>query len=433
MILSYLSQLNFGISHSVNVIISVEKENEEYVKKVIGNGLTMIIFLSIIIFLFFIFSYTGGLTIGEKYNFSTYLIPVMFIAIFTHLNSLLSNIFRVFGKIFSIALNQSLFPILMTFMILFYKEHNLLWALVIANFVSVVISFILYLNRVPIKFKLLFDFNLIKYIQKRGWHLFIYNSSFALIIITTKSFISSSYSVEEFGYFTFSFSLVNAILLFLDTLSYLISPKMINRFANGNNNHIHNILSSVRTAYISTSHFLIHFSIMLFPLILQLFPAFEQAGDVLKVIALTVILYTNSFGYQTVLLARGKEKLSGTLAFMALILNIILVPLFISLNVQFSYVIIATMIVYFIFVFASGIAGRKELKLSISFRNIIKDIFPIRMFVPFAISLILILFSAPNIFFIIPFVIYTLFNFKDLLEIKVLIVKLIKNPNFINI
>jgi O-antigen/teichoic acid export membrane protein len=46
LVLGYLAQINFGIPHSVNIIVSVNKEKEEYAQKVIGNGLTMILGLS---------------------------------------------------------------------------------------------------------------------------------------------------------------------------------------------------------------------------------------------------------------------------------------------------------------------------------------------------------------------------------------------------
>lgn len=434
LILGYFSQLNLGISHSVNVIISIEKEQEEYIQKVIGNGLTMLLLLSIFTLLFFAIGYLGIFSIGEKYNFNSYIIPISIIAVITHFNSLLSNVYRVYGNIFAIALNQSLYPFLIIFLIPFLRGSDLLWAMVIANLASVVISLIYYLYKTPIKLKFYFDYSLIKYIQKRGWHLFIYNSSFALIIITTKSFISANYRVEDFGFFTFSYSLANAILLFLTTLSYLVFPKMLNRFASADNKNIQNLLEEIRTAYISTSHILIHFLIMIFPVILLIFPNYCPASDVFKVTALTIVLYTNSFGYQTVLMARGKEKQVAIIAFFSLLTNIFLVPFFIYiLKVQFSHVMFATMIIYFIYIYVSGLAGRNELEISTKFIDVLNDIFPIRMFVPFIISIIFILVSVPDYFFIIPFVLYFLLNLKDFREIEKLTIKIIKNPTFINI
>lgn len=434
LVLGYANQFNLGIPYSLSIIISVEKDKDEYVRKMIGNSLSMTAALCIIILFFFTVTFMSGINIGDKYNFNTFLIPVCIIAVITQFNSLFSNIFRVFGDIFAITINQSLFTILTILIIPFFRSEDLLWAMVIVNMASVLISLILFLYQAPIKFKFMFDFEFIKYIQKRGWYLFIYNSSFALILITTKTFISEGYSVEEYGYFTFSFSLANAMLLLLNSLSYLITPKITNRFANSDLNHIENILGEIRTSYISLSHLLIHFVIMLFPLFLILFPQYQQVNVIFKVTALTVVLTTNSFGYINLLAARGKEKIISIVAFSALILNIALVLEFIfGLKIQFAYVMFPTMITYFIFIFLSAYGGRKVLRVSTQFIEIWKDIFPLRMSIPFVISILLILLSIPDIYFIIPFAVYILLNFNDLKGIKDLGIKLIKNPNFINI
>ena len=434
LVLSYLAQLNLGIPHSINVIVSVNKDKEEYVQKVIGNGLSMIVGLSIIVILFFIISYISGFRIGDRYEFNSYLTPVIIIAVITHFNSLLSNVFRIYGKVFAIALNQSLFPIFTLILILFYRNSELLWAMVIANCFSLIISLLLFIVQTPIKLRPQFDSKLIKYIQKRGWYLFIYNTSFYLILLITKSYISGNYSVEEFGYFTFSYSLANAILLFLDALSYLVFPKMLHRFANSDNDHIQNILRNVRTTYISTSHVLIHFLIMIFPFIILIFPDYSSASDVFKVNALTIALYTNSFGYQALLIARGGEKKIAVIAFCALLLNFILVPIFINkLNIQFSYVMFATMIVYFIFVLALGKASSKELKHSAKFLVVIKDAFSFKMIIPIILSIGFIILSADDVYFTIPFIAYIILNYKELTKLKGLGLKMINNPNFINI
>ena len=231
LVIGYISQLNFGISNSVNVIISVNKQNDAYVQKIIGNGISMIIGLSFFIMLFFLVSRVMNLNIGEKYHFNSFIVPVCIIAILTHLNGYFSTIFRVYGKIFAIALNQSLFPVMTLLIIPFFRGENLLWAMVLVNCASFIASFILFFIQRPFSIKPLFEWETVKYIQKRGWHLFVYNASFYLILLTTRSFISGNYSVNEFGYFTFSYSLANAVLLLLSSISFLIFPKMLNRFA----------------------------------------------------------------------------------------------------------------------------------------------------------------------------------------------------------
>lgn len=434
LILGYINQLNLGIPYSLNIIISVEKNNEKYVQKVIGNSLSMMIILCILILVFFLITFIADINIGDKYNFETFFVPVCIIAVLSHFNNIYSNIFRVYGRIYEIVINQSLSTFVIIFALIIFRGEILLWAMVIANLFSVLVSLIIYLIKTPINLKLFFDLKLIKYIQEKGWHLFLYNSSFAFILISTKSFISGSYQVEEYGYFTFSFSLANAILLLLNSLSYLITPKITNRFANSNIEHIKNILEEVRTSYTSLSHLLIHFVIMLFPLFLLLFPQYKEVNNIFKVTSLTIVLTTNLFGYINLLAARDEEKVISKIAIIALIINVLLVLFFIfCFNIKFSYVMFPTMISYFFLIFFSAFAGRKTLLLPTSIIEIVRDIFPWRMSIPFFISILLIILSIPDIYFIIPFVVYLLLNLKDLKRIIDLCIKLINNPNFINI
>ena len=263
---------------------------------------------------------------------------------------------------------------------------------------------------------------------------FIYNTSFYLILLTTKSFISSNYTVSEFGYFTFSYSLANVVLLLLNSISFLIFPKMLNRFATSSNEQIAKILTGLRSAYISLSHLLIHFVIMVFPLFLLFFPDYSESSSVFKVTALTIVLYTNSFGYQGVLMAKGKEKLIGHIAIGALILNIVLSAILVHfVNVSFNFVILSTLITYLIYVTVIGKFGMSILKMSSNFLSTIKNVYPWRMMIPFIISLLFVFLETPEWFFMVPFVLYLFLNWKEIFGLKLMFLKVVNNPNFINI
>lgn len=434
LVLSYSAQLNLGISHSVNVLLSVNKQNEKYVKQIIGNGLSMVLGLSVVVALFYLFTYFGGITIGEKFNFYNYLLPVVVIAIITHFNGLLSNIFRVYGKVFAIAINQSLYPIMILVVFPFFRGENLLWAMVLTNLASVLIALAIFIIQSPVRLNLRFNFNLIKHIQQKGWYLFIYNTAFYFILLSTNTFVSRFYSVEQYGLYTFSFTLANTVLLLLNSISYLIFPKMINRLSRAENEQIRNLLVKTRAGYTSLSHLLIHTLIVLVPLLLVLFPQYEGIDNVFKMIALTLAVYTNLFGYQSLLIARNKEKFIANISLISLILNIVLTYVLITIMKAPLYLVISgTMIVYFIYVLTMGVAGRKEIGLTNNILQTLKDTFPIRIMIPYIVSLFLIQMNVGNVFFIIPLVLYLLLNINDLKETFYIIVTIVRNPNIINI
>jgi O-antigen/teichoic acid export membrane protein len=434
LVIQYLAQINLGITYSVNAIASVHKNKEWYVSKVIGTSITMLLVLSLFVIFFFFANQFFGINIGDKYHFSTYAPLVCIIAVLAYFNGLFVNIFRIYGKLLEVIVNQSIVAVSMLGIIFVFKGEHLLWALVIVNSIAVFLSFLFFLFRTPVKLIPSFNWRLAKTIQIKGWHLFVYNTSFYLIMLSTRSFVSGFYSVSQFGFFTFSFSLSNAILMFLQSISFLIFPKLLNRFANTSNERIIEILELVRNAYITLSHALVHFAILLFPLFLLLFPKYQSATDAFRIISLTVVLYTNSFGYQGLLIARGKEKKLGFIAFGALCLNVLIATILsVYLKVPYTLVILSTLFTYFVYVYTLGVYGRKELFLTTTFFSIIDDIFPMRLFIPFFTSLCFIIFSVPNISFVIPLVLFFWLNRKKLLEIKKVMQNVIGDPNVIDI
>jgi O-antigen/teichoic acid export membrane protein len=434
LITQYLNHINFGITHAVTAIISINKSKEFYVQKIIGTSLTLLAILSFTVALFFIANEIFSFNLGAKYSFSVYAPIVVLIGIIGYFNSLFSSIFRVYGRLFEIAFHQTVFPILILLSIIFFKKDDLLWALVGANFLAFLAALIMYMVKSPIKLKPIFIFKLFKLIQIKGWHLFVYNTSFFFIVISTRSFVSGFYTVEEFGYFTFAFSLANVVLMLLQAFSFLIFPKMLNRFASSTNEQNTRLLKKVRDAYVTTSHLLVHLAILFFPLFLILFPQYQSSADAFVLIALTVVLYTNSFGYSGLLIAKGYEKKIGKLAFSSLIINVVFAFILIKFfKVPFTLVILATMTSYFIYVLAQGHMGRKMLSLNTTLKSAWNDVYPLRLFVPHILSLCFVLFSAPNYYFIFSLLLFLMLNYKVLFNLKTLVKSIIVNPNFINI
>jgi O-antigen/teichoic acid export membrane protein len=434
LILQYLNQINLGIAYSVNAIVAIHKNKEWYVQKVIGVSFTMLTGLSILVILFFSVSLLFGFNIGDKYEFSKYAPIVVITGILGYFNVLLSNIYRIYGRLFEIAFNQTIFPVLMLVVILFFKGQNLLLALVITNCLAFLLSFVFYLIKSPVKIRLLFIKRLFKKIQVKGWYLFVYNTSFYLIMISTRSFISGYYSINEFGYFTFAFTLAHVVLLLLESFSFIIYPKMLNRLSSGTTEIIDSLLEKIRSSYITTSHLLIHIVIVFSPLFFWLFPQYEQSKHAFRLISLTLVLYTNSFGYSGLLIAKGKEKVLGYIALGALFVNVIMMYILTSiLDIPFTYVILGTMFTYFFLVFAVGYFGRKILCLSCNIFTILKNIFPIQLFIPYILSLCLVLFQMSDIYFAITLILFLICNYKIIISLKKVCIDTIFNPRLIDI
>jgi O-antigen/teichoic acid export membrane protein len=372
--------------------------------------------------------------IGNKYHFYKYLPIVLIVAIFAFYNGLISNIYRAYGKLNEIILNQILYPFISLICIFFYKGLDLLWALVISNAIVSIIIFIILVIRCPINIKMNFNNKLAKMIIEKGLYLFLYNTSFYLIIISTRSLVSAYFLITEFGYFTFAFTLANAVLLILQSISFLIYPKLLNRFSKFSNNESYSLLKQVRSAYLTISHFIIHTAILLVPLLLIYFPKFESAQKAYPLIALTVVLYTNSFGYQELLISRGNEKKIGFLSFYCLILNLFLCLVIIKLFKAPYYLIsLGTLTTYMVYVFLIGKNGMRLLNFDFNFKSIIKDIYPARIMIPYFSSLLVFFTCNGGFFLCIPLVLFFVLNYKSIFGLKEILKLVLFKPEIINI
>lgn len=434
LVVQYLNQINFGIAQSAQTIASINKHREKYVSKITGNASITVLILSCLWGIVFICNYLFNWNFGEKYSFSSYSLLVFIIAVFTYFNSLLSNILRVYGRITEVAISQSLLPLATLIVIFFYRKQDLVTALVWSYAITTVFSTCIFIMRMPIKIRFNLNIKLWKTIQKKGWFLFIYSSSFYLILISTRTFVSHYYTVREFGYFTFAFSLANVLILLLDSFSFLIWPKLLNRLANLNNSDSYKLILEIRKLYIASTHAMLHVGIFLFPFFLLIFPKYRQTQTAFCLVALTIVLFTNSFGYQGLIIARGKEKLIGRLSFFTLVLNITLCYVLVNyFKVDYDYVVLGTLFSYFIYILLINFFGRKILLLNTGIADFLKDVFPLNLFFPFIISFICVLAQLQPYYFIIPLAFYLVLNYKIIKEMESIIRKLLRNPNFFEI
>lgn len=434
LIIGYMAYASVGIPNALNILVSKNKFDRQYSERIYHNSFGLLsIVISILILVFGAF-YFFNIEIGSKYNFASYSTIVALIIILNLINGNLSIILRIYNKVNLISLSQSIYPIFTLIAILIFDGSNLLITLVYILLFSSLFTSILYLLFSPFKFRIQLNLKVMKIIQSKGFFLFVYNAAFYFIMLSTKTLISSNYSVEEFGFFTFSFSFANAVLLLMTTISFLIFPKMISLMASTDNVAVSKTISKVRTNYIVLSHFLIHISIFIFPFFIEVFPQYLEALTSFQLIGLTLIMYNNAFGYQALLMARDKEKFLSLLSLSALILNIGLGFLFVKIfDVSFSYVILCTLITYFLYVTALTYLGRKSLNLELNFFEILKDAHNYKVLVPYFVSLGLIITSSAVYWFLIPLLLCLFLNIREFKSIIVNGKNVVMNPNSLNI
>lgn len=435
LLLNYFQQFHFGISNSFNVLYIQNRDKKSECDNYIGNSLVLVSYLAfVIVFLYVIYSIIGFKGF-EKYHAKSYMLWVCIIAILQHYTAFFVNLFRVKNLLSQVTICQSIVVFLNFICVFVFRGEALIFALiagyVIGNLVALILAF--FSGVLPSFSDVTINIRCQERIIKKGLFLFIYNSCFYLIIISIRTIISGYYTVEEFGLFTFSFSLAHAILLLLEALSFVVFPKILSKLSSPSTEERKSTISLYRNIYITSAHLLVYLALPFFPFLMFFFQKYSGAITALNLIALSIVINTNSCGYADLLIANNKEKTLMKLSFFALILNCLLGFVLVKVcQVGYSYVILATLATYFVYSFCVIVLGEKLLN-SKDNRRILTEYFPFRLAIPFFCALCISLFQLPGLYYVVPLVLFLLVNVKMFTNIKETLKTLLFKPEIINL
>lgn len=431
--MNYFRVINFGISNAASILLVQNRSDNNKSNQIIRSSFLLIGLLSILILIFGVFFNLNGGSLFEKFKLGSTFYIICVIAILTHLNTLFMNIFRVKNKLWEIAFFQSIIPLIVFCVIFFFEGEVLLKALLSSYVIGNLIALIVFISRKTVNPFGKLELSSLSEILNKGIYLFLYNVSFYLIVISIRTFVSYYYSVEEFGYFTFSFTLANSILLLLQALTFIIFPKIIDKLKGDDPIFILDLIKNIRTSYVNLAFGLVFLANVFFPFLDVFIPKYKSALLSLQLISLTVVLYTNSFGFGTYLMAQNKEKTIALIAIFSLIVNIIIgFILVLYFEVPFSYVILATNVSYLLFTFLCVYMGLKFMKIKKSFSQIFSIFLPFNLLAPYLLSVIFVLNDFKYIM-ILPFLLFVILNLKPLKSIVKKIRTLMDRPNIIDL
>ena len=200
----YLVYFGMIPSYSLTTIMSTINKPDSKVKDdIFGASILNLIILNILaaagVFILFLINPD----IFSKYEFSRYLVYLMLISLLTSTNHLFINLYRSIGSIFKINFSELLIPISQISVLLFFRKENLLQALLLVTIVSLTLSIFVFLYKIPIKIRINLKSNFNKIIFSRGLRLLLYNISFTLILMMSRTFVSIYNNPEELGEYSF--------------------------------------------------------------------------------------------------------------------------------------------------------------------------------------------------------------------------------------
>lgn len=433
MLLNYMNIINLGIPNTVNIITVQNKNSITEIRNSIASAFSLIaMMIGILALIGVIYAFWPDYLV-KKYSIGSLFYIVLLIGALQYINVVMVNIFRACNKLFEVAVYQSAIPIGVFCVLLMYQGEKLIDALVWTYFIVNILSVILFLSRGRNFWGGYPSWLGIKKILKKGFFLFIYNACFYLLLTTTSSLVSIYYSVEQYGIYSFSYTLSHAVLMFMEAFMYIIFPKVIDKLYTGDNETVENTINALRVNYISVSHLLIYIALIAFPIIILLFPQFKGSLTTLNIMMLAIVLSSNSFGYNSFLIARNKEKQCAGISFISLILNIcfgfILIKIF---HVNYTMVIFTIMFSYLLFAMLCSYIANTILKKNLNLYTLFISIFPIRVLIPYVVAIIVSLIGYEILYFT-PLLLFIVLNLSTCKEMLNSIQRILKNPNIIDI
>jgi O-antigen/teichoic acid export membrane protein len=270
---------------------------------------------------------------------------------------------------------------------------------------------------------------------RKGFFLFLYNGSFNLIMLVTRSMVSFAYTDQEFATFSFALILANTIMLLFESFNFLIYPKTINRFSHAKGgNEILRILNLIRVNYITSVHLMMYVFILLYPLFIVFIPKYSSSSQVFTLLAMTVVFYSNCFVFSSLLTALGREKLLSVLSITALAVNAALGLLLVyGIKTGYEYVILSTLVAYLIYNIMLWYASFRRLQMPVTVGSLLKDNFPLRLFLPFGICLAVAIMGFPVWLYFGVLFLFIILNRKQLTGIKDIVMRVINDSSILNI
>jgi len=433
LLLNYFRIIDFGISNATNILIVQNKEDNKKIQAISWNAIYLVSLLNVLIVLFLIYYKVSGIPLFEKYEISNFFVMVILVAIMTNYNVLLMNLYRIQNRLKELTFYQSSIPVIMFFLALMLKGEVLLDYLLYANVLGNIVCLIVFYvgKRIPPIVK--FDRKVASSIINKGFFLFIYSISFYLIILSVKTLISIYYPVEQMGIFSFSYTLGNSVLLFLQALTFIVFPKIVSKLQGNDYLQIRNTINDIRKGYVSMAFGLVFLFLLTAPFLLNLIPKYKEAFVTLALVNLTIVLYTNSFGYGSFLMAQNKERINALISFTSLMVNLILAfALILVFKVSYNIVIVATIVAYTLYTYLCVYVGKKKMGLKEGFIKDFEDSFPIRLVIPYVLAVVFVLYELKYLM-IIPLILYIVLNTKPIKSIVDKIKLLINKPNIIDL
>lgn len=354
LIQQYLVYSNLGVQYALNIKLSVNNEDQssfsEKIKSIINSSFVLFVFTSISLIIISIIIIYYKFDFNYEIPTSYFIFGLLGITLLFHLQEIFLNIFRIQKKFYIILATEILVSLSAIIVIPFFNGLELLYAVIISWFFALLISISIF--KINYEYRLKWDTKMIKPLLLIGVPFLIYNFSFNLISMTSRSFVAYFYDIKEMGFFTFAVSLTTAIMLIFNSASWIIYPRLISKLSdkNLNTNDQQLLLFDLTKKTIAVLFILVMGAILFLPVIFFILPEYSVSFNTIIILLINQIIVNSGFAVSSYLVGRDLFKLLISSSLIALIFCVFLSFLFTNLNFDYSWIAFANLIASIVFI-----------------------------------------------------------------------------------
>jgi O-antigen/teichoic acid export membrane protein len=412
----YISFMHFGVPLSIHAMLSTAKaEKEAEIKTYVSEGFWLMVSAGFVYCIIGSIIVIANPSLFDKFEFYKYGVLSVVIGVNLILVQYFSNVYQVYGQYIRIALNE-LVSILLLFSVVFLFNDNpstLLNTILWVSALTSVINMAFFVYRAPFKLTLSFRTDVVRRLIKLGIPMLVATVGFYLITISVRSIASYKYSLHEIGLFTFALNISNSVMMGLNAISWTFYSTILANTC-GDVEEAHLYVQKVNRIFNFALCVTIFVGIVFFPILFYFLPEYKEFYNGIAILLLSQIFMSASFGYNSLLVAQGKQNSMALISFVTLAFAAILSILVCALELPFVYQTMVILLSMFFYSAQQCYAGAKVCKKNF-FGVLFGEVFNYKILIPVVVWLVVILSGLNFLLGIAATLLFFILSYKDII------------------
>ncbi|TKC56950.1 hypothetical protein FBD94_22395 [Pedobacter hiemivivus] len=341
----YMSYTSFGINYSLNAelaLLTVGQKQER--KSLIDSAFSGVLLISGLLIFIGIIAYGFKLKLFPFENSYKYAIIIVALTILTHFQQVFVNIFRVNKKLKPVIVGELVLAVGLLVVIFFFEGIELINVLFYVWGLSLLLIVLFY--KIVYSEKITVNFSKVRLLLKSGLPLLVYAFSYYLMGLMIRTLIGAFYPIEVMGYFSFANNITTAIMLGLDTVTWIIFPSIIARLADNNlsKDELQKYLVSFTNRLLVLVLIIVLLSIGSLPILFYILPKYRPIEFSLIILLMNQIVFNLGFVFVTLCIARKMHNQMALISLLSVVVSGVLSLVFCLNKLPYIWLVISNVI-----------------------------------------------------------------------------------------